>query len=527
MSSWAGASRRAAAGAGATGAGVALGVGELISGLVPKVGSPVVAVADVVIRRADAGVAVVANEVLGSLNKPVVLIGVIGMSLLLGAWVGMLGRSKNWVPCVAFAAFGGFGWWALASAPGGSPLWSGGAIAVAALGGWAASERLVALDAGTVRAGEDGGDELQRDRRRFLLGLIGVGSGAALSGGVGRWLRASRSVEAERAVVRQALGEREGVAPATAGVSAGAELEGDAIEGLTPYLTPTADFYRIDTSAEIPVIEPDGWTLTVGGRVAEPLTMTLDDLLAEDLVDRVVTLTCVSNPIGGDYAGTATWTGIPLSRLLERAGADPSADQIIGRSWTGWTAGFPRSVIDDGRSALVAVGMNGDALPARHGFPARLVVAGLYGYVSATKWLTEIELAGWDDFDAYWIERGWAKEGPIKMASRIDTPTAGSRLQAGRVVVAGVAWAPLGGVGAVEVWFDSVGEWLPAQLGRATSGETWVQWWIDVDLTPGPQVARVRALDTRGSVQSEVQRAPFPDGAEGYHRIRFDVVANR
>ena len=234
--------------------------------------------------------------------------------------------------------------------------------------------------------------------------------------------------------------------------------------------------------------------------VDRPLELTLDEILARDLVDETVTISCVSNEIGGDLVGNAVWTGTPLLPVLEEAGIQAGAEQVVGVSVDNWTAGFPLEVLDGERTALIAVAMNGEPLPIDHGFPARLIVAGLYGYVSATKWLAGIGLTTWDDFDGYWIPRGWAKEGPIKITSRIDTPKNGSRRSPGVVGIGGIAWAPTRGIGAVEVQLDD-GAWQAADLGDSVSDETWVLWTIRPELAPGTHTIRVRAADLSGERQ--------------------------
>jgi DMSO/TMAO reductase YedYZ molybdopterin-dependent catalytic subunit len=293
--------------------------------------------------------------------------------------------------------------------------------------------------------------------------------------------------------------------------------------GLSPFVTPTADFFRIDTALSIPRVDPSSWSLSIDGLVDRPFSLTFDELLALDAVEVPVTLQCVSNEVGGDLVGNAVWQGVPLALLLDRAGARPEGTQVVGRSVDGFTAGFPTELAGDGRTALVAYAMNGDLLPPRHGFPARLVVAGLYGYVSATKWLSEIELTRLEDVDGYWISRGWAKDGPIKIASRIDVPRSGASVAAGRVAVAGVAWAPVRGISAVEVQVDD-GPWRPAMLGTAASDETWIQWHLAWDATPGRHVLRVRAVDGDGRRQIEDDAPPAPDGATGLHVRAVEVA---
>jgi DMSO/TMAO reductase YedYZ molybdopterin-dependent catalytic subunit len=294
------------------------------------------------------------------------------------------------------------------------------------------------------------------------------------------------------------------------------------VPGLSQQYTPNDDFYRIDTTLSPPRVNLDGWVLRVDGMVERPLALDYDGLLGEALVEADERLVCVSNEVGGRLVGNARWLGVPLAHLLARAGVHPEATQVVGRSVDGWTAGFPTSVALDGRAALVAVGMNGEPLPAAHGFPARLVVPGLYGYVSATKWLAELELATWDDFDAYWIVRGWSKEGPIKLQSRIDVPRNRAALRAGRHAIGGVAWAPTRGIAGVEVRIDG-GEWRAARLADEVHADTWRQWVYDWDAAPGRHDLSVRAVDGHGAVQTERRRPPQPDGATGHHTVRVTV----
>lgn len=282
-------------------------------------------------------------------------------------------------------------------------------------------------------------------------------------------------------------------------------------------------FYRIDTQLlGPPAVDVDRWRLAITGMVEHPFELSFTELLAMPLVEEYVTLACVSNPVGGDLVGNAAWVGVPLASLLERAGVRPGASQVVGRSVDGFTVGFPLEAGLDGRRALVAVGMNGELLPLAHGFPARLVVAGLYGYTSATKWLSEIELARWEDFDAYWVPRGWSKFAPVKTQSRIDTPLPGALIVAGPQVVAGVAWAPRG-VSRVEIQVDGHA-WVEAELAAVVTDDTWRQWRFDWQVPPGEHVLRVRATDGQGKLQRAQVSDPAPDGATGYHTVRVRAV---
>jgi DMSO/TMAO reductase YedYZ molybdopterin-dependent catalytic subunit len=292
---------------------------------------------------------------------------------------------------------------------------------------------------------------------------------------------------------------------------------------LTPYVTRNRDFYLIDTALAVPQIDPATWRLRVHGRVRTPLTLSYEQLLARPLVERYVTLACVSNEVGGELVGNARWLGVPLKDLLDEVAPLDGADQVVSRSVDGFTAGTPTAALRDGRDALLAVGMNGEPLPVHHGFPVRMVVPGLYGYVSATKWLAELELTSFADFDAYWVRRGWARRASVKTQARIDTPQQGARPAPGRLVVAGVAWAQGRGVSRVEVRVDD-GEWREARLAAAVSVDTWRQWTLPWDAAPGRHRLSVRATDNAGETQPEQERPPLPDGATGWHTVTVTVA---
>ena len=292
-------------------------------------------------------------------------------------------------------------------------------------------------------------------------------------------------------------------------------------EGLTPLVTPTSEFFRIDTALTPPRVDLERWRLSIGGHVDSPITLSYDDLLALEQVERPMTLACVSNGIGGSLVGTAIWQGVPLRALLDRVGVRSTGTQVLARSVDGFTAGFPIEAVTDGRDALVVVGMNGEPLPVAHGFPARLVVDGLYGYVSATKWLSEIELVPWESASGYWIPRGWSKLGPVKTGARIDVPAAGNRVRAGRIAVAGVAWSATG-IDAVEVRMDD-GPWRRAELGPSLGPTSWRQWALRTDVDSGTRRVTIRAIDGRGVTQTEREAPPDPDGATGWPSRVFVV----
>ncbi|HEU4347390.1 MAG TPA: molybdopterin-dependent oxidoreductase [Actinoplanes sp.] len=366
---------------------------------------------------------------------------------------------------------------------------------------------------GSYRRGADSDSYAQEEsRRRFLKALGVVAAAAAVSGVVGRLLTGRRAVHAARdAVVLPAVQHPAPAVPADAQAP-----------GAVSYVTTNRDFYRIDTSLYPPQVDPSTWQLRIHGMVRNPITISWEQLLRRPMIERYVTLACVSNEVGGNLIGNARWLGTPIKALLDEADPFPDADQVVQRSVDGWTCGSPAAVLRDGRDALLAIGMNGRPLPVEHGFPVRMVVPGLYGYVSACKWITEIELTRFADFDAYWVPRGWSARAPIKTQSRIDTPGDGTNRRAGPVTVAGVAWAQHTGITKVEVQVDG-SRWAEATLAGTVSSDTWRQWHYRWQATPGEHTLRVRATDARGYTQTSTPAPPAPDGATGWHSVRVFV----
>ncbi|MGX6602772.1 molybdopterin-dependent oxidoreductase [Micromonosporaceae bacterium Da 78-11] len=377
----------------------------------------------------------------------------------------------------------------------------------------------LALDPG--RGGSVGDDSaaypgglvgLQEGRRRFLKAL-GIAAGvAAVSGVAGRLLTSRRAVTAARQAVALPVPVQT-PPPLPAGVQ---------VPGAASFVSSNNDFYRIDTALYPPQVDPSTWELKIHGMVRNPITITWEQLLQRPMISRYVTLACVSNEVGGDLIGNALWLGTPLQALLDEADPLPGADQVIQRSVDGWTCGSPTAALRDGRDALLAVGMNGEPLPVDHGFPVRMVVPGLYGYVSACKWITEIELSRFSDFDAYWVPRGWSQQAPIKTQSRIDTPRDGASRKAGTVMVAGVAWAQQRGIAKVEVQVDG-GPWAEATLAATVSADTWREWSYAWPATAGTYVIRVRATDRTGQTQTSTPAPPDPDGATGWHSVQVRI----
>ena len=558
--------------AGTAGAAVGLGFGELMEGAFETIPSLVVAVSELISDYTPGDVVRFSISTFATSQKTLLTAGIIIVTLALG---GALGRFAAWgrlrVTLAGFALFALLGGWAAARNP----------ISPAA-GSWVVGLAAAVLAAGTTllvvrlasgraaAAAPTGMAAVEPDEtatpaasrppavvgttRRSFFYAAGAGAAALAMVGVGRNLRGQSAAEQflEANALRpspttepQAVSpssttttttEPQAVAASTTSTTVAAEPAGpsvqeqlaaldtldDDVAGISSYVTPNDGFYRIDTAfGRVPQVDPGDWKLRFTGMVDNPYEITFDEIQAMDLSDHVITLSCVSNEVGGNLVGNAVWTGVPLSVLLDRAGVQPGADQVVGRSVDDWTAGFPTDVVYDGRNAVLAIGMNDEFLPTRHGFPARLVVAGLYGYVSAVKWIEEINLTTWDGFDGYWVPRGWSKEGPMKTQSRIDVP--GRGVVAGQPTpIAGIAWAPTRGIERVEVNIDDEG-WLPCNLGEAVGDESWVQWHRQWTPTAGRHRIQVRATDGDGETQGEREVPPAPNGAEGWHTVSVNV----
>jgi len=490
--------------AGIAAAGVAIGVAELVAVLTGARSAPLVAVGGVVVDTVPESVKELGVKLFYTHDKLALEIGTGILLALFAAAVGVLAGRRLWYGLAGVALFGAVGVAAALTRPGAT--WAYPLPSV--VGALAGAGVLVALFREPVWNDDPG------ERRRFLGYAGGALALAAVAGVGGRWLAARRGVSAARAAV---------TLPQPASPAPALPAEADAhLPGLASFVTTAKDFYLIDTSLVVPQVDPQTWRLKIHGRVRKPLTLTYQQLLARPMIERYITLACVSNEVGGGLISNARWLGVPLADLLDEVEPDDGADQVIGRSVDGFTVGTPTAVLRDGRDAMLAVGMNGAPLPLRHGFPVRVVVPGLYGYVSATKWLAELELSTFGDFDAYWVRRGWAAQAPIKTQSRIDTPQNGANPARGTVMVAGVAWAQHRGVSTVEVRVDG-GDWRKATLGAVPSIDTWRQWTYAWDATPGKHEIQVRATDNGGAVQPQGQAPPFPDGATGWHTIGVEV----
>jgi DMSO/TMAO reductase YedYZ molybdopterin-dependent catalytic subunit len=501
--------RRRSGWSGVAGVAVALGVTELAAALSTQVPSAISAIGSFVIDISPPWLKSFAISAFGTADKAVLAISIVLVALTIGWFVGKASVRNPMPMVIAFGIAGVLGVAAQLGEPGASPalVLSSTLVAIGAgLGTWYA---ITAWSRPVAPGPDDAADDI--GRRRLMVGLAGAATVSIVMVGVGRARLRSRA-EAQRAAL--ALPE-----PVERQEDPTGANDFD-LALLTPIVVSNETFYRIDTALVVPTIDPADWTLRIHGMVDREVELSYQDLNEMPLVERYVTLSCVSNEVGGQLVGNALWTGIPLRDLLDMAGVRSGADQLVGRSIDGWTAGFPTELAFDGRDALLALGMNREVLPANHGFPARLVVPGLYGYVSATKWLTEIELTTWDAFDGYWIPRGWSKEGPIKTQSRIDRPKNRRDVPIGPYTVAGVAWAPTREIAAVEVSLDG-GPWRVAELSEPLSNDAWVQWRIEADLAEGDHTVTVRATDGTGFTQSESPVDPAPNGAEGWHQVRF------
>jgi DMSO/TMAO reductase YedYZ molybdopterin-dependent catalytic subunit len=513
--------RRSAALAGVAAVAAALGVGELVAVLTGPLTSPAIAVGGAIIDNVPESLKHFAITLFGTHDKLALQVGMLVLLGLAGAGLGLLARRRLPWALAGIGAFALLGVAAAVTRYQAGPLallpsLAAGATGVFVLYRLTVHDRVdlavVVPDEGAQTGAEAGTTTARSTRRRALTaGAVVLGLGVAAAA-LGRWYSLRRDVSAERASVTLPQ-------PASPAPPLPAAVDSK-LPRMSPFVTSNPLFYRIDTALVVPQIAPDGWRLRVHGRVRNPLTLTYDDLLKRPMIERYITLCCVSNEVGGGLISNARWLGVRVSDLLAEADPEPGADQVVSRSGDGYTAGTPTEVLRDGRDAILAVGMNGEPLPIDHGFPVRMVVPGLYGYVSATKWLTELELTSFADFDAYWVRRGWANKAPIKLQSRIDTP--GSRAKAGAVVVGGVAWAQHVGVSAVELRVDN-GAWQQAKLYDVPSIDTWRQWTVQWQATPGNHTLTVRATDTAGKLQDEDQRPVVPDGATGWHTIEVTV----
>lgn len=512
-----------AAVAGVIGGLVFLASAELSALLTARDASPVLAVGSFVIDVIPQPLKELAISTFGELDKVALLAG-LGLAVVIASAVaGVLQYVRPPLGVIALGIAGAISVAAVVTRAGATPL----AFLPPVIGAAAGSVTLILLcrrlrvwqrsvltASGAAEPPE--GRPAAIERRRFFV-LAGIaGASAVIVGITARAVSvATSSVEAIR------RGLRLPAARSSVTIPDGAELD---IPGLSPLFTPNADFYRVDTALTVPTVDPATWRLLVDGMVDQRVELTFDELVAMGLDEYAITLTCVSNVVGGDLVGNAMWLGVPIRDILRLAGPQADADMVLSRSVDGYTASTPLSALtDDGLDAILAVGMNGEPLPLEHGFPVRMVVPGLYGYVSATKWLTELTVTTFARDEAYWTPRGYSAEAPIKFSSRIDTPKIGKTVAAGRIPIAGVAWAQSVGIDAVEVRIDD-GEWQRATLSAPVSTDTWVQWVLEWDADPGTHYVSVRAINKNGELQVEEASPIAPNGSSGWQRSLIAVA---
>ncbi|WP_028650336.1 molybdopterin-dependent oxidoreductase [Nocardioides halotolerans] len=493
--------------------------------------SPVVAVANLVVKLTPGWLAHYLIEQVGKLDKPLLLLGIFVVLALVFAWAGRLARRIWWAPALVYGVLTMIGAIAAREERGSSavdvvPVAVGFVTWLVALSLLTEPLRRAELaapapapapapavpDVTAVDRLEPASVRADHTRRTFVIraGILAVG--AVVLGAAGRVVgRGRRHVEESRRLLRLT----QVTEPA---VPKGARI---GLEGVTPWQTPNSRFYRIDTAIVVPAIEPKNWSLRIHGNVDREITLTYADLVDRRFTEAWVTLCCVSNEVGGDLIGNAWFSGVRVADLLREAGVHDDADAVLQTSDDGWTCGTPLTALTDDRNAMLAVAMNGTPLPLEHGFPARTVVPGLYGYVSACKWVVDYEVTNFADISAYWTDRGWGEKGPIKLASRIDVPRSGAEVPSGAVTFGGVAWAQHTGIEGVEFSVDGE-DWTDAEIAAVTStDDTWVQWKGVAELAEGDHTVRVRAIDKDGQVQTGVEQDVLPDGATGWHTLDF------
>ncbi|ROP42693.1 molybdopterin-dependent oxidoreductase [Saccharothrix texasensis] len=515
----------AAAAAGVVAVGAALAAGHLVAALIDPFASPFLAVGNTAIDLTPHPVKDFAIRVFGEDDKLVLLAGMAFVIAGAAVVAGLLSRRSALPGTVLAAALGAVGIAAVLARPtlGATAMLAPATSLVVGVVVFRWLHRLARrAPADATPALEDTVDGRVRrpldwsvpglGRRRFLITSTAVAAAAGATAAAGQFIGGRVDVEASRRAIRLTPGE---VAPP---IPEGANFAGS---GTPPFITPNADFYRVDTALTVPRMRAQDWRMRVHGMVDRELVLTYDDLVNRPLVERTISLCCVSNEVGGPYISTTDFIGVSLRDILVEAGVRPGSDQLATRSVDGWTCGTPvEDIMKPDSGALLAIGMNGEPLPAEHGFPVRMVVPGLYGFVSATKWLVDAELTTFADFDAYWVKRDWARRAPIKTMSRVDRPKAFEQVPAGKFTAAGVAWAQHRGIDGVEVRVDG-GPWQAATLSREVNVDTWRMWRAELDLPAGSHTLEVRATDRTGHTQTSERAEPIPDGAAGWHTIVF------
>jgi DMSO/TMAO reductase YedYZ molybdopterin-dependent catalytic subunit len=491
---------------------VGMAAGHLVAALTNPAASPVLTVGSTVIDLTPTPMKEWAIRTFGDDDKAVLVGSVMLGALVLAGVAGLLARRRFLLGAGVLVVLVVSAAVMALLRPGATALDVLPAIA-AGIVGVAALWWLVRL---ARRGHGDRGEQADRavtapSRRGVLIAAGALTAAAAALAGAGQWITARRTTPAAVSLPQ----------PADPAPALPSDLRGK-VPGISRLQTPTSSFYRVDTRLTLPIVDLDDWTLTIDGDVENELTFTYEDLLKMPMIERDITLTCVSNDVGGPYVGGARWLGVPLSDLLDRAKVGSRADQIFSTDVDGMTISTPLEMAVAEKDAMLAIGMNGEPLPQEHGFPARMVIPGLYGFISATKWITRMTLTTYDEKKAYWTGRGWATDAPIKIASRIDTPQSFSTIEGGDTFIGGVAWAQTRGIGKVEVQVDG-GAWQEAELGPEVGVDYWRQWYLPWTAEPGDHDLSVRATDLDGEVQTDAKAAPFPNGSSGRQRIIVTV----
>ncbi|MEV6907404.1 molybdopterin-dependent oxidoreductase [Amycolatopsis sp. NPDC051071] len=492
---------------------VALAAGHLVAGFIGANASPYLAVGNGAIDLTPVELKDFAVRTFGVYDKLVLLGGMAVVMVLAAAAAGVASRRSPVPGLVLIAAFGLLGGFAVSQRPDLSAvaLLAPLASLVAGVGVFFWLHRLAT--ARTLAAEEAPGGEAAPSRRSVLLAGAGAVVAAGAAGAGGQLLAGTRDAESSRTAIGALVAARP--APPIPADADFAKL------GTPSFLTSNRDFYRVDTALSVPQVRAEDWSLRLHGMVRNEKKFSYADIRNRPLIERTITMTCVSNEVGGTYVSTANFIGVDLGELLREAEVLPGAEQIFSTSVDGWTAGSPVvAALDPARGAMLAIGMNGEPLPVEHGFPARMVIPGLYGYVSATKWVKDLEITTWKARRAYWLDRGWGEQAPIKTQSRIDSPKGFETVPAGKVRVSGIAWAQHTGIAKVEVRLGT-GDWLPATLSREVGLNTWRMWWTEFDVPAGSHQVVVRAVDKSGYTQTDARAGTVPDGATGRHVISF------
>jgi DMSO/TMAO reductase YedYZ molybdopterin-dependent catalytic subunit len=511
----------AAAASGILAAGLVLGIAELAGSFFRAAATPLIALGATFIDFTPVWLKNLAVDTFGTSDKLALFISMGIVVAVLAAVTGYLAYRRGPVGLVLLVALGAVVAAAVLSRAGAQPLdiiptLAGTVCGIIALRTLVNRLPRSGTGSGARNGTQPGAGRLESHGRRSFLAVAGITAVAAVAAGAG-----GRLVSGVRNTAQKT---REALSLPPAGRPAPVLPQGvrSPVAGVTPFVTPNKDFYRIDTALAVPQVDTRNWELRVHGMVDKEVRLSFQDLLDADLVEDYVTLTCVSNPVGGNLAGNAKWLGYPLRNVLEQARPQAGADMVLSTSVDGFSASTPLSVLQDGRNAMLAVGMNGQALPLEHGYPVRMVVPGLYGFVSATKWVVDLEVTRFQDKTAYWTQRGWAPKGPIKTASRIEVPKSFAKVQAGRVGIGGTAWSQHRGITKVEVQVDD-GPWQEAELAAEANTDTWRQWSFQWDAKPGDHYLRCRATDAQDGLQTEQRADPIPDGASGWQSVNVTV----